>query len=155
MAFKKTPRGVNLRRGATQSGFHNNHRIQLETSLRVVRQRLGFLDSYCIQLDSSVTHALQFLSCHSNDPWHANLSSEVRLWNKRNVVTRFPWQLVSWYKPMFTELWVVTLLIYSMTQLLWLPSNEGFFNWFNFSYTYFLLEADSWVINPSPHEQTR
>ena len=32
-------------------------------------------------------------------------------------------------------------LLYGTTALvvLWLPSNEGFFIWFNFSYTYFLL----------------
>ena len=37
----------------------------------------------------------------------------------------------------------------------WSPSNENFFVWFNFSNIYFLLEAEWWVISPSPHEPTR
>ena len=37
---------------------------------------------------------------------------------------------------------------------LWLPSNEGFFIWFNFSYTCFLLEAEWWAISPLLHERT-
>ena len=53
----------------------------------------------------------------------------------------------------------VNLLTHSMAQQpheeLWPPSNEGFFIWFNFSYTYFPLEAEWWVISPSPHEQTK
>ena len=50
-------------------------------------------------------------------------------------------------------------LTYSMAQQpleeLSPPSNEGFFIWLNFSYTYFLLEAEWCVISPSPHEPTR
>ena len=54
-------------------------------------------------------------------------------------------------------IYLLTYLLYGRTALeeLWLPSNEGFFIWFNFSYTYFLLEAEWWVISPSPQGPTR
>ena len=33
--------------------------------------------------------------------------------------------------------------------------NESFLNWLAFSYTYFLLEVERWVISPAPHEPSR
>ena len=53
--------------------------------------------------------------------------------------------------------YLLTYLLYGITSLEELrpPSKEGFFIWFNFSYTYFLLDADWQVISPSPHEPTR
>ena len=62
------------------------------------------------------------------------------------------WQFI-YFSPEF----VIYYLLYGTTGLeqLWKPSNEGFFIWFNFSYTYFLIEADWWVISPSLHEPTK
>ena len=48
---------------------------------------------------------------------------------------------------------IITYLLYGTTALkgVWSPSNEGIFIWFNFSYTYFLLEAEWLGISTSPH----
>ena len=51
---------------------------------------------------------------------------------------------------------IITYLLYATTALedVWPPYSEGFCIWFNFSYTYFLLEAEWWVISQSLHEPT-
>ena len=53
--------------------------------------------------------------------------------------------------------YIFIYLLYGTTALEepWPPSNEGFFAEFNFSYTYLLIEAEWYVISPSPHELAR